>query len=138
MDNNIKLELKLPKVKDIELVALESLEKIGNHFGIAEDKIGESKILITEAVINGLEHSGENKPYVIVRLNMSKDKLIILVEDFGKGFDQAKIEEPKIELKLKSNNKRGWGLKLLKSLSDDLTIDSNENGTKITIIKNLI
>lgn len=138
MDNNIKLELKLPKVNDIELVALESLEKIGKHFGIAEDKIGESKILITEAVINGLEHSGEKRPYVNVKLTMSKEKLIIIVEDFGKGFDQSKIQEPDIKSKLKSNNKRGWGLKLLKSLSDDLIIDSNENGTKITIIKNLI
>ncbi|MDZ7763861.1 MAG: hypothetical protein U5K00_05475 [Melioribacteraceae bacterium] len=62
MDKNIKLEIKLPKVADIELVALEGLERMGGHLGISDDKIGEARILVTEAVINGLEHSGEGEP----------------------------------------------------------------------------
>ena len=45
--------------------------------------------------------------------------------------------DPDIESKLKSENKRGWGLKLMESMSDDFQLESDNSGTKITIIKSL-
>lgn len=137
MNNDVKLEIKLPKVPDIELVALEGLEKMGRYFGISDEKIGEARVLVTEAIINGLEHSGDDNPFVKVEFTMTKEKLVILVTDYGKGFDPENVPAPEIEKKIGSTNKRGWGLKLMKSMSDDLIIESKPTGTKISIIKNL-
>ena len=57
MKESIKLKIELPKIPDIELVALEGLQRMATHLGVSEEKIGEAKILVTEAIINGLEHA---------------------------------------------------------------------------------
>jgi len=137
MDSNYNLTIKLPNIPNIELVAIEGLERMGEYLGITNEKIGEARIIVNEAIINGFEHCGMDNPYVNVEFEMTKEKLTILVTDYGKGFDPAEVETPDISRKLGSANKRGWGIKLMKSLSDGMTIESGPNGTKISIIKNL-
>jgi len=134
MDNKIKLKMTLPKIQDIELVAIEGMDRMGNHMGIPEGKIAEAHILVTEAVINAFEHSGQKNPVVRIEFTMDQEKLIIFVRDYGKGFNPANVEKPDINKKMGSSNKRGWGLKLMESMSDDFSIVSDENGTKITIV----
>jgi len=138
MEDTIKLKMTLPKIPNIELVAIEGMDRMAKHMGISEEKISEAHILVTEAVINALEHSGQKKPRVRVEFALTHEKLTILVRDYGKGFEPENIEEPDIQKKLGSTHKRGWGLKLMKSMSDGFEIESNEHGTKITIIKNLL
>ena len=137
MNQNLKLEIDLPKVPEIELLAVDGLEKMGKYLGISDDKIGEARVVVMEAVINALEHTSNKSPFVKVEFQMTKEKLIIMVTDSGKGFNPDEVEEPDIQKKIGGKNKRGWGLKLMKSMSDDLIIESKPTGTKISIIKNL-
>ena len=138
MEDNIKLKMTLPDIPDIELVAVEGLEKLAKYLGISDEKIGEARILVTEAIINAIEHSGKKISEVDVEFTMTKKNLVIFVRDYGKGFKPDAIEEPDIHKKRGSESKRGWGLKLMKSMSDDFLIESNDTGTKITLIKNLL
>jgi serine/threonine-protein kinase RsbW len=138
MNQDKKLIITLPNVPDMELVAVEGLEKMGKYFGVSEDKIAEARLVVTEAIINAMEHTGLENPYVTVEFSMTKEKLMILVKDSGEGFDPEEVEEPDIQKKIAGVNKRGWGLKLMKSMSDDLIIESGTGGTKISIIKHLI
>jgi len=137
MDENIKLKITLPKIADIELVAIEGMDRMAKYMGIPDDKIGEAHVLVTEAIINAFEHSGQKRPVVRVEFTMNQEKLIIFVRDYGKGFNRQDVEEPDIKKKMTSSHKRGWGLKLMESMSDDFQLESDENGTKITITKNL-
>ena len=44
--------------------------------------------------------------------------------------------KPKIAKKLAGeSHKRGWGLQIMRSMSDDFRIDSNHGGTRIKITK---
>ena len=76
-------------------------------------------------------------PSVDVEFTVTRETLVIFVKDGGKGFEVSSVEEPDIKNKLGSERKRGWGLKLMKSMSDDFRIESGKDGTRITIVKKL-
>jgi anti-sigma regulatory factor (Ser/Thr protein kinase) len=135
MTESVSLKMTLPRVPDIELVALAGLDHLAHHLGIAEESIGEAKLVVTEAIINGLEHTGDDAAAVNVEFTMTTRELVVLVRDFGKGFDPSAVEDPDIDKKLGSGDRRGWGLKVMRSLSDDFKIESGATGTKITIKK---
>lgn len=135
MNDPVRLKIELPNIPGIELVALDGLSRLARHLGIADDKTGEAQILVTEAIINAFEHGSGNQGAVNVEFTINSRELIIFVEDHGKGFDPSAVETPELSKKFGTNNKRGWGLKLLKSMSDDFRIETNTNGTKITVKK---
>ncbi len=135
MADPVTLKIELPRIPDIELVALEGLDRLARHLGIADEKVGEARILITEAIINGFEHGGNEQARVDVEFTIDTKELVIFVRDYGKGFDPGSVEKPDIAAKLGTKNKRGWGLELMKSMSDDFQIESNGSGTRITIKK---
>ena len=135
MNDVVALKVSLPKIPDIELVAIEGLDRLAHHMGIVEEKIGEAKLIVTEAIINAFEHSGNDNSSVDIEFTMTKQELTILVKDFGKGFEPTSIEDPDINKKMGTQDKRGWGLKLMKTLSDDFRIKSDEQGPRITIKK---
>ena len=101
---------------------------------LSQDKIDEASLLVTESLINAFEHGTEDQQEVKIIFTTTKNKLVILVIDYGKGFDPKAIEEPDMKSKIRSTNKRGWGMKLMKNISDDFIVESNSNGTKITMI----
>ncbi len=137
MKKPVKLTFVLPNVPDIELVAIKGLEHVGEHLGIPDEKVGEARILVTESIINAFEHSNSKRPEVKVEFTVTRQQLVVLVEDYGKGFDPEKVEDPNIKEKMGSSHKRGWGLKLMKSMSDGFDIETTPEGTRITMTKKL-
>jgi anti-sigma regulatory factor (Ser/Thr protein kinase) len=135
MKDAMTLRMALPRIPDIELVALEGLERLALHLGISGDKIGEAKILVTEALINALEHAGGSHPLVRIEFTMTPKELTIFVRDYGEGLEPSVVKGPDVTTPNKGLTKRGWGLRLMKSLSDGFHIETGRTGTKITITK---
>jgi len=61
----------------------------------------------------------------------------IIIQDYGEGFNENNTEISNDSGQLQGLCKRGWGIHLMRSLMDDVKINSTHKGTKITMIKNL-
>ena len=131
------VELTLPILPNMELIATQTAEVISRHMNLTEDQVGEISMALIEATINAFEHSkAENN--VFINFLIEDDSLIIKVIDKGIGFDKTKVEIPKIENKIgKDKRKRGWGLMLIQELMDSVEFESNDEGTTVTMKKNI-
>ena len=133
---NPTVELKLPIIENMELVATQTAEGVSKHMQLDNEKTSEISMALIEACINAFEHS-ETKSEVFIHFIISDESLTIKVIDKGKGFDSSKISIPNIDNKLGSDEKkRGWGIMLIKELMDSVNYESNEEGTTLTMIKN--
>ena len=132
---NPTVELKLPIIENMELVATQPAEVVSKHMQLDNEKTNEISLALIEACINAFEHS-ESKSEIFIHFIISDESLTIKVIDRGKGFDSSKISIPNIENKLGSDEKkRGWGIMLIKELMDSVNYESNEEGTTLTMIK---
>ena len=124
------VELKLPVLPDMELSATKTAEVVAKHMELSEEQSAEISMALIEACINAFEHSGSDKK-IEIQDNKNFPDLIIK----GKGFDKSKVKIPKIEEKLTSDRKRGWGLQLIKELMDTVEFESSIEGTTVTLTK---
>jgi serine/threonine-protein kinase RsbW len=134
-----EVTLALPMVPEMEIEASKTATAIAEFMRMSPDRIDEVRMAVVEACINALEHSraADQEVYVTFEVLGDKDpeKLRITVRDTGVGFSPEELAEPVIEEKLKSNRKRGWGLKIIRGLMDEVEIRSNPNGTTVVMSK---
>ena len=131
-----KIELKLPIIANMELVAVQTAEVVARHMDLSEDKAAEISMALIEACINAFEHS-QAQNNVFIHFILEENSLVIKVIDQGIGFDKTKVEIPAIENKLRTDErKRGWGLQLIQELMDSVEFESSKDGTTVTMTKN--
>jgi anti-sigma regulatory factor (Ser/Thr protein kinase) len=85
---------------------------------------------IIEACINAFEHSASESGKVRLRYLLSPDKIELFVQDDGKGFRAGKTPE-------ESKKNRGWGLKLIRELVDDVEIITGPDGTVVRMVQHI-
>ena len=130
-----KVELTIPIIHDMELAATKTAEVVAKHMGLDEEKSAEISMALIEATINAFEHSNSQAGNVEIHFVIQEETLLITVTDRGKGFDKSKVKIPKIEEKISSDFKRGWGLQLIQELMDTVKYESSEEGTTVTMTK---
>jgi serine/threonine-protein kinase RsbW len=134
-----EVTLALPMVPEMEIEASKTATAIAEYMRMSPDRIDEVRMAVVEACINALEHSraADREVYVTFEVLGDKDpeKLRITVRDTGVGFSPEELAEPTIEEKLKSQRKRGWGLKIIRGLMDDVEIHSGSEGTTVVMSK---
>jgi len=134
-----EVTLALPMVPEMEIEASKTATAIAEFMRMSPDRIDEVRMAVVEACINALEHSraADKEVYVTFEVLGEKDpeKLRITVRDTGVGFSPEELADPTMEEKLKSLRKRGWGLKIIRGLMDEVEIRSNPAGTTVVMSK---
>lgn len=130
-------EITLPCAPEAELIAAKALEQIGSNLMLRPDVMERLQLALIEACINAMEHSGTFENKVFVRFGVTRQRLDIAVESAGRFFDPTAVENPDIEVKLSSRKKRGWGLKLIQSIMDEVHIERIDDRTRVLLVKKI-
>jgi serine/threonine-protein kinase RsbW len=138
-----EVHLTIPVAPEMEIAATAQVAAIGEWMELGRDKIDEVKMAVVEACINAFEHSGTPDHKVELKFRVATDAganggrtyLEVDVLDNGHGFDPSRVTAPEIGEKLRAPHKRGWGLRIIRSLMDDVRIESGERGTMIVMRK---
>lgn len=134
-----EVSLTLPMVSDMEIAASTAAAELAESMEMSEDKVDEVRMAVVEACINAFEHSAadDRKVYLhfVVAGARDPEELQITIRDTGIGFAVDALKKPTIEEKLKAKRKRGWGLKIIDGLMDEVQINSDTRGTTVIMRK---
>jgi serine/threonine-protein kinase RsbW len=121
-------EVVVPMGEDTEMIAAHTLEEIAKRHDFPLKAINQIKTALVEACINAAEHSLSPDRKIHQKFTVEPDRITITVQNRGLRLaDKEPITQ--------DENRRGWGLKLMKSLMNDVTIERTDDGTKITMVK---
>lgn len=132
MSESNEYEIIVPMGEDTELIAARTVEEIARRYRFAPKAINQIKTALIEACINAAEHSHSPDRKIYQKFKIDKDKLTITVANRGLRLTETNAREIK-----PNEGRRGWGLKLMKNLMDEVKMEQTDDGTRISMVKYL-
>jgi serine/threonine-protein kinase RsbW len=141
-----EFELAIPMGDDTELIAAHTVEQIARRIDFPSEAINQIKTALIEACINAAEHSLSPDRKIYQRFRVESDRLVVTVSsrgvvppniNNGEGEHQAGRPgngQPGTDL---TKGRRGWGLKLIRSLMDEVEFERVDDGTRLRMTKYL-
>ena len=123
-------EIAVPMKGDTELIVAQTVEEIAKRHKFPQKAINQIKTALVEACINAQEHSLSPDQKIYQKFSITEERLMITVSNRGLKLNDRGARELN-----PSEGRRGWGLKLMRSLMDDVHIHQIDEGTKITMTK---
>ncbi|REK41811.1 MAG: ATP-binding protein [Acidobacteria bacterium] len=120
----------IPIGDDTELIAAHAVEDIARRSGFKPKEINQIKTALVEACINAAEHSLSPDKKIRVDAGFDGTALLITVSNRGVRFAGSITEAEE-----GSEQRRGWGLRLIRSLMDDVRYERVDDGSRLTMSK---
>ena len=136
--------IELPMSEDTELVAAHTVEQIARRMEFEPEDINKIKHALIEACINASEHSLSTERKIYNRFRVEGDKLVITVSSRGLSLPASVAENGAASADRNggaaaegAKGRRGWGLKLIRTLMDDVEFERVDDGTRLRMTKYL-
>ncbi len=125
-------EIVVPMGEDTEMIAAHAVEEIARKHSFAPKAINQIKTALVEACINATEHSLSPDRKIYQKFAFEDDKIVITISNRGLRLADRKATEIKPD-----EGRRGWGLKLMQTLMDEVKFEQVDDGTRISMTKYL-
>ncbi len=125
-------EMVVPMGEDTELIAAQTVEEIAKRHHFAPKAINQIKTALVEACINATEHSHSPDRKIYQKFTVEDDRIIITVSNRG-----LRLSDKQAQQVSPNEGRRGWGLKLMKNLMDEVKFEQTDDGTRISMTKYL-
>jgi serine/threonine-protein kinase RsbW len=126
----------VPMGEDNELIAASTAEQIAKRLTFRPEAINQIKTAIVEACINASEHSFSPDRKIYQRFRVESDRLVITIS--SRGIVPPDLNGTKSSAGVKeAEERRGWGLKLIRTLMDEVEFERVDEGTSLRMIKYL-
>ncbi|HEX8117020.1 MAG TPA: ATP-binding protein, partial [Pyrinomonadaceae bacterium] len=131
--------IELPMSEDTELIAAHTVEQIARRMEFQPEAINQIKTALVEACINAAEHSLSTERKIYNRFRVEGDKLVITVSSRGLAVPVTLPENGAADKNggEGAKGRRGWGLKLIRTLMDDVEFERVDDGTRLRMTKYL-
>ena len=132
------VRLTIPMYPDMELAAAKIASVLAELMDFAAGEVEEIQLAIIETCINAFEHSHSDDQEVHIQFLLKDDELQFKVTDRGIGISSDTLDgsrllgSPGVHTDLR---KRGRGLQIIRTLMDKVDIESDTNGTTVSVIK---
>ncbi|HLE05307.1 MAG TPA: ATP-binding protein, partial [Anaerolineales bacterium] len=123
-----QVQLSLPLAPRCEATAITMLEQIAERQGLAAEATDALRLALTEACRNAVQHSHNPGGKLLIDYCISSSKATLSIFNEGVSFGSQQ-EEALPEAA------RGTGLKLIRSLMDEVSFQAEPNGTRLSITK---
>jgi serine/threonine-protein kinase RsbW len=129
-----EFEMVLPMSVDTEIIAARTAEQIARRVNFQPEAINQIKTAVVEACINAAEHSLSPDRKIYQRFTVEDDRLVITVA--SRGVLPAQVgTNGRANDQGNGNGRRGWGLKLIKTLMDEVEFERVDDGTQLKMTK---
>jgi len=127
----------VPMGEDNELIAASTAEQIAKRLTFRPEAINQIKTAIVEACINASEHSFSPDRKIYQRFRVESDRLVITISSRGIVPANLNGANSGAEGKEALEERRGWGLKLIRTLMDEVEFERVDDGTSLRMTKYL-
>ncbi len=135
-----EFEMVIPMGDDTELIAAHTVEQIARRISFQPEAINQIKTALIEACINASEHSLSPDRKIYQRFRVESDRLVVTVSSRGVipvGINGQNGESHNGSDASDTKGRRGWGLKLIRSLMDEVEFERVDDGTRLRMTKYL-
>jgi serine/threonine-protein kinase RsbW len=127
-------EIIVPMGADTEMIAANAVEEIARRHDFKQSAINQIKTALVEACINAAEHSHSPDRRIYQKITFEEDKIIITIANRGVKMPAQKVLESVSTIE-PNEGRRGWGLKLMRRLMDEVNFEQTDDGTRISMVK---
>jgi serine/threonine-protein kinase RsbW len=127
----------VPMGEDNELIAASTAEQIAKRLTFRPEAINQIKTAIVEACINASEHSFSPDRKIYQRFRVESDRLVVTISSRGVVPTNLNGASGHSETNEAAEARRGWGLKLIRTLMDEVEFERVDDGTSLRMTKYL-